>query len=92
MLQGAYPKKESGVQTLTVMSLDYASDHPLAAVKSVVVSDGPLQTRLQTSGMNRCNPFGRHPASCPTFWLDSRHSGTESPIRRLVPGAPGFGS
>jgi len=36
------------VQTLTVVSLDYAADHLLAAVQSVAVSDGPLQTRLQT--------------------------------------------
>ena len=31
-----------------VVSLDYAADHLLAAVRSVAVSEGPLQTRLQT--------------------------------------------
>jgi hypothetical protein len=35
------------VRTLTVMSLDYAADHLLAAVQSIAVSEGPLQTRLQ---------------------------------------------
>ncbi len=31
-----------------VVSLDYAADHLLAAVRSVAVSEGPLQIRLQT--------------------------------------------
>jgi hypothetical protein len=38
-----------GVQALTLVSLDYAADHLLAAVQSVAVSEGPLQTRLQTA-------------------------------------------
>lgn len=42
------PQGESGVQTLTAVSLDYAADHLLPSVQSVAVSDGPLQTRLQT--------------------------------------------
>ena len=36
------------MQTLIVVSLDYAADHLLAAVQSVAVSEGPLETRLQT--------------------------------------------
>jgi hypothetical protein len=31
------------------MSLDYAADHLAAAVRSVAVADGPLQTRLQAA-------------------------------------------
>ena len=31
------------------MSLDYAADHLLGAVRSVAVSEGPLQTRLQAA-------------------------------------------
>ena len=37
------------VQTLPVVSLDYAADQLLDAVRSVAVSEGPLQTRLQTA-------------------------------------------
>lgn len=37
------------VQTLQVVSLDYAADHLLDAVRSVAVSEGALQTRLQTA-------------------------------------------
>lgn len=35
------------MQTLRVVSLEYAADHLLTAVRSVAVSEGPLQTRLQ---------------------------------------------
>lgn len=37
------------MQTLIVVNLDYAADHPLGAVRSVAVSEGPFQTRLQTA-------------------------------------------
>jgi hypothetical protein len=43
------PPGQSDVQTLIVVSLDYAAEHLLAAVRSVAVSEGPLQTRLQTA-------------------------------------------
>lgn len=37
------------MQTLPAVSLDYAADHLLDAVRSIAVSEGPLQTRLQTA-------------------------------------------
>lgn len=40
---------QSVVQTLPVVSLDYAADHLRDAVRSVAVSEGPIQTRLQTA-------------------------------------------
>jgi hypothetical protein len=46
---GGDAQGQSSVQSLTVVSLEYAADHLLAAVQSVAVSDGPLQTRLQTA-------------------------------------------
>jgi hypothetical protein len=40
---------QSVVQTLPDVSLDYAADHLLDAVRSVAVSEGPLHIRLQTA-------------------------------------------
>jgi hypothetical protein len=51
--ESAFPRSEGTqghgvVQTLTVVSLDYAADHLFAAVRAAAVSEAPLQTRLQT--------------------------------------------
>ena len=43
------PVAQSVVQTLPDVSLDYAADHLLDAVRSVAVSEGPLHARLQTA-------------------------------------------
>ena len=58
------------MQTLPDVSLDHAADHLLDAVRSVAVSEGPLQTRLQTAWIESVQHVWEKP--CLTAELPAR--------------------
>ncbi len=83
---------QSVVQTLPVVSLDYAADHLLDAVRSITVSEGPLQTRLQTAWAESVQHVWEKP--CLTTELLARFKALWDRVTDPTagPGAQGFGS
>ena len=86
------PPGESDVPTLMVVSLDYAADYLLAAVRSVAVSEGPLQSRLHPGLDVSVQHVWAKPCLPTELLARFKALWDPSPTRPLVPGAPGFGN